>query len=72
LYTNTNPKQPIFNPPSPAPPLGHDSLPTFTFRQVGAKSIEFQALPGPEARALRGKIRKKNRKSEGAQGHDSP
>jgi len=32
------------------------SLPTFTFRQVGARSIEFQALPGPEVRALRAKI----------------
>jgi hypothetical protein len=30
-------------------------LPTFTFLQVGVKAIEFQALPGPEARALPGK-----------------
>jgi hypothetical protein len=30
-------------------------LPTFTFRQVGVRSVEFQALPGSEARALRGK-----------------
>ncbi len=28
---------------------------TFTFRQVGVASTEFQALPGPEARALRAK-----------------
>jgi hypothetical protein len=31
-------------------------LPTFTFRQVGVKAIQFKALPGPEARALREKI----------------
>jgi len=30
-------------------------LSTFTFRQVGVRPIEFQALPGPEARALRAK-----------------
>jgi hypothetical protein len=28
-------------------------LPTFTFPQVVVKEIEFQAMPGPEARALR-------------------
>ena len=33
-----------------------NGLPTFTFRQVGVKEMEFQAVPGPEARALRGKI----------------
>ena len=38
---------------SPSSPLW--ILPTFTFRQVGLKTIEFQALPGPEAMALRGK-----------------
>jgi hypothetical protein len=32
------------------------ALPTFTFRQVGVKAMEFQAVPGPEARALHGKI----------------
>jgi hypothetical protein len=31
------------------------ALPTFTFRQVGERWIELQALPGPEARALRAK-----------------
>jgi hypothetical protein len=31
------------------------SLPTFTFRQVGVRPIEFQGLPGQEAGALRGK-----------------
>ena len=31
------------------------ALPTFTFRQVGVKAMEFQAVPGPEARALHGK-----------------
>ena len=30
-------------------------LPTFTFLQVGIRAIEFQALPGLEARALRAK-----------------
>jgi 8-oxo-dGTP pyrophosphatase MutT (NUDIX family) len=30
-------------------------LPPFTFRQVGRRWIEFQAFPGPEARALRAK-----------------
>jgi hypothetical protein len=30
-------------------------LPTFTFRQVGVKAIEFQPLPGPKARALHAK-----------------
>jgi hypothetical protein len=34
------------------------ALPTFTFRQIGARSIEFQALPGPDARALRAKTMK--------------
>jgi hypothetical protein len=28
---------------------------TFTFRQESVKAIEFQAMPGPEARALRAK-----------------
>jgi len=31
------------------------SLPPFTFGQVGLSPIEFQALPGPEVRALREK-----------------
>jgi hypothetical protein len=31
-------------------------MPTFTFRQVGVKPIEFQAMPGPKARALHAKI----------------
>jgi hypothetical protein len=30
-------------------------LPAFTFHHVGVKGVEFQALPGPEARALRAK-----------------
>jgi hypothetical protein len=33
-------------------------LPTFSFSQVGVKAIEFQAMPGPEARALRAKTMK--------------
>jgi hypothetical protein len=32
-----------------------NALPTFTFRQLGERWIEFQALPGQEAGALRGK-----------------
>ena len=32
-----------------------ENLPTFTFRQVGVKAMEIQAVPGPEARAWRGK-----------------
>ena len=32
-----------------------ENLPTFTFRQVGLKAMEIQAVPGPEARAWRGK-----------------
>ena len=31
------------------------SLPPFTFQQVGLSLIEFRALPGPKARALRAK-----------------
>src|SRR5512143_2801065 len=34
---------------------GNHLLPTFNFRPAGVKPIEFQALPGPEARALRAK-----------------
>jgi len=34
---------------------GNHLLPAFTFRQADVKRIEFQALPGPEARALRAK-----------------
>jgi hypothetical protein len=30
-------------------------LPTFNFRQVGIRPVEFQVLAGPEAGALRGK-----------------
>ena len=30
-------------------------LPPFTIRQVGRRGVEFQAFPGPEARALRAK-----------------
>ena len=33
-------------------------MPTFSFSQVGVKAIEFQAMPGPEARALRAKTMK--------------
>jgi hypothetical protein len=35
---------------------GKYSLLTFTFRQVTVKAMEIQAMPGPEARAWRGKI----------------
>jgi hypothetical protein len=35
--------------------IGPWGLPPFTFRQVGGRWIEFQALPGPGARALRAK-----------------
>jgi hypothetical protein len=45
LYHETNPGARTF-----------PSLPTFTFRQVGVKAMEIQAVPGPEARALHGKI----------------
>jgi len=34
----------------------NENLATFISRQAGAKAMEFQAVPGPEARALRGKI----------------
>jgi hypothetical protein len=27
-------------------------LPTFTFRQAGVKTIELQAMPGPETRGV--------------------
>jgi hypothetical protein len=34
---------------------GKRHLPPFTFQQADVSLIEFQALPGPEARALRAK-----------------